>query len=305
MAERIRLLLDWKPDAKHALFAEGLGRGAYRAAGIDLELVEPAAKSIEGLELLARGEVELSINYPHNLLLSGAQYPGLLSAGALVQRNPEGLLSLADKPVRVPAHLAGRRVGIGPSPVSQAQFEVFCQANRLDRAGLDIVTVGFDGEEYLLDGRIDALDAVAYAIARTERKGRAVCFVPYALHGIPDSPFLVFAARAQWADQRRELLREFFRVTAEGFTRVSAWGSREWASYAAGIPGRDGGEEQAVWKATRPLIAGSGRLFVQDLSALAGLQKILLARGLLGAAVDLPALFPDRFLPLGTAAGGG
>lgn len=296
MSERIRLLLDWKPDAKHALFREGMDRGAYAAAGIELELVEPAAKSIEGLALLSRGEAELSINYPHNLLLSSGQYPGLLSTGALVRRNPEGLLSLAASPVRAPADLVGKRVGIGPSPVSQGQFDVFCRENGLDRARLDVVVVGFDGEEQLLDGRIQALDAVAYAIARTERKGHAVCFVPYARFGIPDSPFLVFAARATWADRHAGLLAEFFRVTAESFARVCAWGRREWAAYAAGIAGRDGDEEQEVWKATRPLIEGTGRLFSHDIAALAGLQEILLARGLLAAPADLPRVFTDRFL---------
>jgi putative hydroxymethylpyrimidine transport system substrate-binding protein len=305
VAERVRLLLDWKLDAKHALFVEGMSRGAYRAVGIELELVEPAAKSIEGLELLAAGEVDLSINYPHNLLLSHARLPALVSVGALVRRNPEGLLSLADNPVRIPSDLAGKRIGIGPSPVSQAQFDVFCRANHLDRAGLEVISVGFDGEEQLLDGRIHALDAVAYAIARTERKGRAVCFVSYARHGIPDSPFLVFAARASWADRQGELLPAFFRVTAESFARVSAWGEREWAAYAAGIPGRNGEEERAVWQATRPLIAGSETLFVQDIAALVGLRDILIARGLLDATVDIPALFPDRFLPRSPSAAEG
>jgi len=295
--ERVRLLLDWKRDAKHALFVEGLERGAFARAGIDLELVEPEAKSIRALERLYQGGVELAINYPHNLLLSGGQYPGLLSAGALVRRNPEGLLSLARRPVRSPAELAGRRVGIGPSPVSLAQFEVFCRANRLDRESLEVVTVGFEGEELLLSGSIDALDAVAYAIARTERKGHPACFLPYARCGIPDSPFLVFAARGAWAEAHDGLLRSFLRVTAESLARVSAWGDTEWLAYAGAIPGRNGPEEKAVWEAVRPLILGEGRLFAQDLAALEGLQRILLASGLLAAPADLRALFPDRFLP--------
>jgi putative hydroxymethylpyrimidine transport system substrate-binding protein len=296
VAERVRLLLDWKPDAKHALFYEGLERGAYAQAGIALELVEPEHKSIQALERLSAGKAELAINYPHNLLLSGGQCPGLLSAGALVRSNPQGLLSLAARPVRTPAELSGRRVGIGPSPVSRAQFDVFCQANRLDRAGLQVVTVGFEGEELLLSGAIDALDAVAYAIARTERKGHPVYFLPYARHGIPDSPFLVFAARAAWADARVGPLREFFRVTGESFAHVSAWGDAEWAAYARAIPGRNGEEERAVWRAIRPLILGQGRLFTQDLTALEGLQRILLGRGLLDCPADLRGMFPDRFL---------
>ena len=76
MAERLRLLLDWKLDAKHALFVEGLERGAYARAGIALELIEPQAKSIQALELLHRGGAELAINYPHNLLLSARAVPG-------------------------------------------------------------------------------------------------------------------------------------------------------------------------------------------------------------------------------------
>jgi len=297
VAEPLRLLLDWKLDAKHALFAEGLQRGAYARAGIALELIEPQAKSIQALELLHRGQAELAINYPHNLLLSAGRYPGLLSAGALVQRNPEGLLSLEARPVRDPAGLSGRRVGIGPSPVSRAQFEVFCRANRVQRESLQVLTVGFDGEELLLSGAIEALDAVAYAVARTQRKGHPVCFLPYARYGIPDSPFLVFAARADWAGARIGLLRSFFRVTAESFARVSAWGPAQWAAYAGPIPGRNGEEEQAVWQATRPLILGEGRLFAQEPAALARLQCILLESGLLDRPVPLGEMFPDRFLP--------
>jgi putative hydroxymethylpyrimidine transport system substrate-binding protein len=297
VAERVRLLLDWKLDAKHALFLEGLQRGAYAREGIALELVEPAAKSIQGLERLALGQVELAINYPHNLLLSADRYPGLLSAGALVCRNPEGLLSLEARPARSPGELSGRRVGIGPSPVSRAQFEVFCRANGLGSADLEVVTVGFEGEELLLAGSIDALDAVAYAIARTERKGHRVCFLPYARYGIPDSPFLVFAARAEWAEAHAELLQAFFRVTAEGFRRVCAWQAAEWAAYAGAIPGRNGEEERAVWLATRPLIHAEQRLFLQDLAALRGLERILREHGLLAAPADLGALFPDRYLP--------
>lgn len=303
MPERVRLLLDWKLDAKHALFVEGLRRGAYEREGIALQLVEPEAESIQALQRLHQGEAELAINYPHNLLLSGGRRPGLVSAGALVRRNPEGLLSLESRPVRSPKELAGRRAGIGPSPVSRAQFEVFCQANGLRPDSLEVVTVGFEGEQLLLSGAIDALDGVAYAIPRTQRKGRQVCFLPYARHGIPDSPFLVFAARAEWADARAPLLRAFFRITEESFRRVSAWGEPEWAAYAGAIPGRSGEEEQAVWRAIRPLILGEGRLFGQDLAALQELQRILLERGLLDCPADLAALFPDRFLPPAPAAG--
>jgi ABC-type nitrate/sulfonate/bicarbonate transport system substrate-binding protein len=297
MPEAIRLLLDWKLDAKHALFLEGRRSGAYRARGIEVELLEPAAKSIEALAGLQQGAAELAINYPHNLMLCRDELPSLISVAALVKRNPEGLLSLAARPVRTPGELPGRTVGIGPSPVSRAQFEVFCLANRLDRDSIRVRTVGFEGEELLLAGEIDVLDAVAYAIARTRRKGHEVAFVPYARFGIPDSPFLVFAARREWAESRRAALESFLEASGEAFTRVCAWGDSDWQAYTAAIPGREAEEERQVWEATEPLIRGEGRLFEQDLEALAGLHRILREKELLLRDLQLAEIFTNRYVP--------
>ena len=297
MPETLRLLLDWKLDAKHAVFVEARDAGDYAGRGLEVQLLEPAAKSIQALELLQEGQAELAVNYPHNLMLSRGEHPGLVSIGALVKRNPEGLLSLAARPVAAPAELRGRSVGIGPSPVSLAQFEVFCLVNRIDRESVRIVTVGFEGEELLLAGEIDALDAVAYAIPRTRRKGHEVTFIPYADFGIPDSPFLVFAARREWAERCGAALESFLEASAAAFRRVCAWGEPQWRGYTAAIPGREAEEEQQVWEATRPLIEGEGRLFEHDLEALAGLHRILREKELLGRDLDLPGIFWNRFVP--------
>jgi len=297
MAEIIRVLLDWKLDAKHAILIEARDSGDYGRNGLEVRLEEPAAKSIQALQRLHAGEAELAINYPHNLMLSREEFPGLVSIGALVRRNPEGLLSLASRPVASPQELPGSTVGIGPSPVSRAQFEVFCLENRIERSSVRVVTVGFEGEERLLAGEIDALDAVAYAIARTRRKGHEVAFIPYAGFGIPDSPFLVFAARREWAEGAGPALRSFLQASATAFRRVCAWGEGEWRSYTAAIPGREPREEREVWEATRPLIEGEGRLFEHDLEALAGLERILRQRGLLTGDLEPAEIFWNRYVP--------
>ena len=86
-------------------------------------------------------------------------------------------------------------------------------------------------------------------------------------------------------------------VSAEAFLRVSAWGQPQWVRFTAGIPGREAAEEQEVWQAVAPLIRGNGRLFEQDLGALAGLQRILQARGLLRQDLELAEIFTNRFVP--------
>ena len=287
----MRVLLDWKRDAKHALLAEAQRSGGYASAGIRVELIDPAEKSADSLTLVSRGAVEVAINYPHNIMCMQDTCPGIVSFGALVKKNPEGLLSLAQSRLTNPRDLAGKRVGIGPSPVSRAQFQMFLRANEISRESVDITTVGFEGEQLLLDGTIDALDAVAYAIPRTQRKGLATNFIFYSASGIPDSPFLVFAARKEWLDANPQTVKDFLVQTEKAFHVVESWGGVEWQRYVQDLPERNMDEEREVWKATCPLMKGTGPLFHQDLDALNALAAMLLRRGLADRMCNVKEVF--------------
>lgn len=293
--ENIRILLDWTYDAKHAILVEARNRGFFEQAGIDLEILEPAAKSAAAISRVYDEEAELAINYPHNIVLMQDDYPGIISVGSLVGSNPEGLLSLESQEISTPADLKGRRLGVGPSPVSVAQLEVFLKVNGISEDSITLVTVGFEGEELLIKDEIDALDAVSYAIPRTINKGYGVRFLAYTDHGLPDSPFLVFAARESWAKDHRGVLKGFFEALRKGLDAVISWGSEDWERYVADIPGRTAGEEQDVWKRILPAIA-NGNPFDQDHRGLSGLMEILADKGILRFSCDLNRFFPKDYL---------
>ncbi len=288
----IRLLLDWTLDAKHAIFVEGIERGFFRNRGIDLSILEPAKKSSLALELLHKGEADVVINYPHNIILLQEDYPGIVSIGSLVRKNPEGLLSLAGTAIRKPADLAGKRIGVGPSPVSRAQLEVFLSENGVPAGAVELVIVGFEGEERLLKGEIDALDAVSYAIPRTIRKGHEVNFLSYTEYGIPDSPFLVFAVREEWAAANGALAAAFLEGAREGLNAVLRWNTDDWTRYVARLSaGKTPEEEFEVWKRTYDLM-DPDRLFELDLPRIEALARILTDKGILRRSYDLSRLFP-------------
>lgn len=288
---KLRLLLDWTLDAKHALFVEAGKRGFYREQGIELEIMEPAQKSSMALERLHAGEADLVINYPHNIILMQEKVPGVISVGSLVRTNPEGLLSLRLKNIESPKDLPGKTIGVGPSPVSQAQLEVFLSQNGIDRKSVNFTTVGFEGEELLLAGKIDLLDAVSYAIPRTLRKGYPVNFFTYTEYGLPDSPFLVFAAREDWAEKNRDILKGFSAATRKGLERVEAWDISDWGEYVKGIPARDSDEEEfQVWERTLPLL-GKEKLFYQSPAEVENLYKILKDKKILDKDYSLEKLF--------------
>ena len=288
---RMRVLLDWKRDAKHAVLVEAEQSGAYARSGLTVQLVDPAEKSADSLEMVFRGSAEAAINYPHNMMCLRDACPGMVSFGALIKNNPQGLLSLQKAHIDGPRDLPGRKVGIGPSHVSRAQFDMFLQTNAIEEKNVEVLTVGFEGEELLLNGEIDALDAVAYAIPRTRRKGAATSFISYTASGIPDSPFLVFAARQDWLEANLPRVREFLAVTARAVPVVESWGPVQWQDYVRELPGKSAEEEREVWDATLPLMRGTGPLFWQDISGLENVASMLLQSGLMKGPCNVSEMF--------------
>ena len=288
---KIRVILDWTPDAKHSIIWAAQEEGFFGEYGLSVEMLGPPSKSANSLKMIHMGNAEIAINYPHNLLLMREEFPHLLSLGALVKKNSQGLLSLKDKGIAVPENLQGMRIGIGPSPVSQSQFEVFLSSNNLTENDVNLRIVGFEGEDLLLADEIDALDAVQYAIPRTVGKGREVNFIPYTDYGVPNSPFLVFISSSIWAEEHEEQIADFFKASKKGFDRVKEWTSAEWKKYTDTIPGRNPEEEMVIWEKTLPLIDDGGKLFEHKISELERLQDILFQKGLLKRKYKITELF--------------
>ena len=293
---RVRVILDWTPDAKHSVIWAADKSGSFQQSGLKVEMMEPPSKSANSLEKVHSGEAELAINYPHNILLMREELPHLWGVGSMIKKNSEGMLSLKGKGITEPGKLRGKTIGIGPSPVSKSQFEVFLTSNNLSYQDINLVYVGFEGEEKLLAGEIDALDAVQYAIPRTERKGYEINFIPYTVSGVPDSPFLVFTGQRAWVEQNSESLERFFSCLREGFSLVKSWDIDNWKSYTDTIEGRNPEEEMNIWETTLPLIDDGGPLFQQNVGEIEKLQAILISKGLLKNEYPVEEIFVNSYL---------
>lgn len=292
----IRIILDWTPDAKHSIIWAADQAGCFDKNGLKVEMVAPPSKSANSLEIVHRGEAELAINYPHNILLMRKELPHLVSVGSMIKKNSEGLLSLQENKISLPMHLKHKRVGIGPSPVSKSQFEVFLSSNNLSYQDIDLKYVGFEGEELLLNGEIDALDAVQYAIPRTEGKGHKINFIPYTTSGVPDSPFLVFTGHDSLVENNSEILQKFFSCLNKGYSLVQQWGVKDWESYTSTCNGRTPDEEMKIWEATRPLIDDGGPLFEQNIDEIEKLQDILFQKDLLKEKYKIKDIFINSYI---------
>jgi putative hydroxymethylpyrimidine transport system substrate-binding protein len=295
-AAQIRIILDWTLDAKHSIIWAADKEGCFKECGLNVELLEPLSKSASSLEQVHSGAAELAINYPHNILLMRKELPNLAAVGSMIKKNSEGLLSLRVKNIDSADKLKNMRIGIGPSPVSKSQFEVFLTSNGLSYQDIDLSYVGFEGEELLLKDEIDALDAVQYAIPRTEAKGHQVNFIAYTTSGVPDSPFLVFTGSADWVTTHGEDLKSFFACLKKGLAIVKSWDRKRWKSYTDACKDRTPDEEMSIWKTTLPLMDDNGILFDQNVNEIEKLQEILYQKGLLTEKYQIADIFINTYI---------
>jgi putative hydroxymethylpyrimidine transport system substrate-binding protein len=109
--QKLRLVLDYFPNADHAGIYAAQATGEFERSGLDVEIDAPPDPSAP-LKLLLAGRADLVLSYEPELLLArdkGAT--DLVAVGALVEKPLTSVIALPDAKVRTAKDLAGKRVG--------------------------------------------------------------------------------------------------------------------------------------------------------------------------------------------------
>ncbi|MHB8491312.1 MAG: ABC transporter substrate-binding protein, partial [Solirubrobacteraceae bacterium] len=111
------LMLDFTPNAVHTGIYAALHEGYDRAAGVHIEVQQPAA-STDSIKLLAAGRVSFAVLDIHDLAIADAQGQQLVGVMALVQ---EPLAAVIAQPsIANPRELEGKIVGVTGAPSDEA-----------------------------------------------------------------------------------------------------------------------------------------------------------------------------------------
>ena len=131
-AEKLTILLDWFLNPDHAPLVIALQKGYFSAAGLEVELIEPADPN-DPPKLVAAGKAEIAVTYQPQLHIQAAAGLPLTRIATLVATPLNTLLVLDDSPIKTIADLKGRKVGY-----SVGGFEDALLAAMLERAGLGL-----------------------------------------------------------------------------------------------------------------------------------------------------------------------
>jgi putative hydroxymethylpyrimidine transport system substrate-binding protein len=253
--EKLRVMLDYFPNADHAGLYAAQANGAYDDAGLDVEITPPPDPSAP-LKLLLAGKVDIAISYEPELLMARDKGAELVSVGALVQKPLTSLMAVGKAKVRTPRDLRGKRVGTSGIPYQSAYLKTILAAAGVDAGSVKETNVGFNLVPAMLSGKVDATLGAFWNYEGTdlERRGKQPVIQRMEQLGVPTYSELVFVVR------RRDLgedfgakVRRFMQATARGHEALRQDPKVGVDGLLEADPGLDRGLQEAVVKATLPV----------------------------------------------------
>lgn len=111
--QKIRIALNWYPDAQHGGFYAALLNGYYEQEGLNVEIV-PGGPNVPVLEKVAQGRVEFGVSNADQILLKRNQQASLVALMAPLQESPRCIIVHRDSGISTFDELNGVTLALGP-----------------------------------------------------------------------------------------------------------------------------------------------------------------------------------------------
>ena len=157
---KVRLQLQWFPQAQFAGYYAALDKGFYRDEGLDVE-IKPGAVEIVPATVVAGGQAEFGISWVPRMLAPRESGADVQIIGQVFQRSGTVQVSWADSGITKPEDWEGKRVGTWGFG---NEFELYAAMRKVGQepdVDNTIVPQQFDMNAFL-NGEIDAAQAMTY-----------------------------------------------------------------------------------------------------------------------------------------------
>jgi NitT/TauT family transport system substrate-binding protein len=156
---KVKLQLQWVPQAQFAGYYAAVDQGYYKDEGLDVEIVEGGA-DIVPQDVLSAGDVDYAISWVPKVLGSIEKGAKITDVAQIFERSATTQISFKDKGITSPADLDGKKVG---SWGFGNEWELFAgmQKDGVGVKDVKLVQQAFDMNGFLA-GDIDAAQAMTY-----------------------------------------------------------------------------------------------------------------------------------------------
>jgi NitT/TauT family transport system substrate-binding protein len=158
--QQVRLQLQWFTQGQFAGYIAAVEQGFYEERGLDVEIMEGGV-DIVPQTVLAQGQADFAIAWVPKALASREQGAAITDVAQIFQRSGTYQVSFADRGIRTPADLRGKRVGNWGFGNEFELFAGMTDAGLTPATDVTLVQQQFDMQA-LLSGEIDAAQAMSY-----------------------------------------------------------------------------------------------------------------------------------------------
>ncbi|MBN9496176.1 MAG: ABC transporter substrate-binding protein [Alphaproteobacteria bacterium] len=296
---KLTFQLNWTAGGPNAGFAAAVGEGYYRAAGLDVTIVQGNGSG-NTAQLVANGRAQIA--YADAVAVSQliARGAPMTIVSTVYQSNPNEVSALKKANIKSIKDLAGKRVGLPAGSSQTTMLPLFLKANGLKESDMTLMNMPpASMVPALLQGQVDAIlgSMDAYQI-QLEAQGAELDNYRFADYGVPTVSTSIFASTA-FTREQPDVLRKFIAASLKG------WG------FAIDNPARTVQHLRTVFPEVNEKLAASelaaiGPLFCSGDAKYLGkaedahwtrTQALLSEVGLLPAGQDPKSYYTNAFLP--------
>lgn len=185
---KVTFLFDVTAYGKHGLFYPAIEKGYFKDAGLDVTF-QSGKGSADVAAKLAAGAAEFGFADISTTIQARGRGAALKQIMMIHYKNMNCCLTLADKPVRVPKDLEGKKIGATVGDAPRIALPAFAKINGFDHTKVEIVTLESQAKPAMLMSRqVDGVFSLTafkpIVAAAAKRQGQEVVQLSFADHGM-------------------------------------------------------------------------------------------------------------------------
>jgi NitT/TauT family transport system substrate-binding protein len=212
----VTLRLDWVPTWYHSVFYIALNRGYYSDAGLNLSIGQGKGSAATA-QVVGSGAETFGLMDMSTMMLAISNGAPLMAVGALIQRSPEAIISLAPTGIKAPKDVEGKRWGYTAGSSGETLFTLFAAKTGVDDSKLSRITVDAGAKlTFLLTDKVDFITDWAVSVnPLIAAQGKTPANLVYADYGVLFVASTLATTRSMIAS-RPEVVKGFLAATIKG-----------------------------------------------------------------------------------------
>ena len=209
--------LNWVAGGPNAGFAAAVVEGYYKAAGLDVTLVQGNGSG-NTAQLVASGRSQLAYADAVAVTQLIAKGAPMKIVSTIYQSNPNEVSALKKTGIKSIKDLKGKKVGVPSGSSQTTMLPLFLKANNLTEADVNLINMPMPSMvPSLLTGQVDAIlgSIDAYQI-QLEAQGAQLDNFRFADYGVPTVSTSIFASDS-FIKENPDVIKKFIAATLKGW----------------------------------------------------------------------------------------